>query len=303
MIEYTIKRIILAIVTIFVIVAITFFAMNAVPGGPFDSEKASSPQVKQVLMERYHLNEPILKQFQHYVSNLLHGDLGVSLKTGRSISETIANTFEISLKIGIRAMVLALIFGIILGSLAAFWRGSFLDHFIIFITTFFVSLPSFIIATVLLYIFCMRLNIISVWSPENPNYILPVIALMVYPMANITKFTRTSMIDALSEDYIRTAKSKGVSAIKIIFVHALRNALIPVITYVGPMTAAVLTGSFVIESIFSIGGLGMEFVNSINNRDYTMIMGTTIFLSTIVVLMSLISDLLYRLVDPRIKFD
>ncbi|MDO5563734.1 MAG: ABC transporter permease [Eubacteriales bacterium] len=303
MLDYTLKRIGLCIVTLFVIITITFFAMNAIPGGPFDSEKAPSEQVKQVLLERYHLDKPLGEQYILYLKNLLHGDFGVSLKTGRNISDTISQTFGISLSIGFRAIFLSLIFGVFFGSIAAFNKDLFLDRFIMLFTTLFVSIPSFIAASLLLYIFCLKLKLIPVWSVENKNYILPVISLMIYPLANINRLTRTSMIDALSQDYIRTAKAKGVSTKNIIFKHALRNALIPVLTYIGPMSAFVITGSFVIETIFTIGGLGMEFVTSITTRDYSMIMGTSIFLASLVVIISLISDLCYKIVDPRIKFD
>lgn len=301
--RYVIKRIVLAIVTVFIISAITFFAMNAIPGGPFNSEKAPSPEVKAVLLERYNLDKPVVQQFGIYVLNVLKGDFGISLKTGRDISNTIMESFAISAKIGGMAVVVALILGLILGSIAALMRNKLPDRLIVFISTLFTAVPSFVLATLLLLVFSIWLGWVQVWSATETNYVLPVISLAMYPMAYITRLTKTSMLDALSQDYVRTAKAKGVTPWKVIFKHALRNALIPVITYVGPMTAYILTGSLVVESVFTIGGLGSKFVTSITNRDYPMIMATTIFLATLMVIMNLLSDIIYKVVDPRINFD
>lgn len=303
MLKYCIKRILLAIVTIFIIAAITFFAMNAIPGGPFDKEKASDPAVKAMLESRFHLDKPVGEQFVLYLDNLMHGDFGISLKTGRSISETIFTSFSISALLGGMAAIVAIVLGLVLGSVAALNRGRWPDRVIIFITTLFVSVPSFVLATILLLVFCLQLKWISVFSPDNPNYLLPIISLALYPMAYITRLTKSSMLDVLGQDYIRTARAKGVKRWLVIFKHALRNALIPVITYVGPMVAYILTGSMVIENVFTIGGLGTKFVNSINNQDYPMIMATTIFLAVLMVIATLLSDIVYKLVDPRITFD
>ncbi|MDD2969682.1 MAG: ABC transporter permease [Lachnospiraceae bacterium] len=301
--RYVIKRIVLAIVTVFIISAITFFAMNAIPGGPFNSEKAPSPEVKAVLLERYNLDKPVVQQFGIYVMNVLKGDFGISLKTGRDISNTIMESFAISAKIGGMAVIVALFFGLVLGSIAALMRNKLPDRLIVFISTLFTAVPSFVLATLLLLVFSIWLGWVQVWSATETNYVLPVISLAMYPMAYITRLTKTSMLDALSQDYVRTAKAKGVTPWKVIFKHALRNALIPVITYVGPMTAYILTGSLVVESVFTIGGLGSKFVTSITNRDYPMIMATTIFLATLMVIMNLLSDIIYKVVDPRINFD
>lgn len=301
--RYVIKRIVLAIVTVFIISAITFFAMNAIPGGPFNSEKAPSPEVKAVLLERYNLDKPVVQQFGIYVMNVLKGDFGISLKTGRDISNTIMESFAISAKIGGMAVIVALFFGLVLGSITALMRNKLPDRLIVFISTLFTAVPSFVLATLLLLVFSIWLGWVQVWSATETNYVLPVISLAMYPMAYITRLTKTSMLDALSQDYVRTAKAKGVTPWKVIFKHALRNALIPVITYVGPMTAYILTGSLVVESVFTIGGLGSKFVTSITNRDYPMIMATTIFLATLMVIMNLLSDIIYKVVDPRINFD
>ncbi|MBQ1544395.1 MAG: ABC transporter permease [Clostridia bacterium] len=303
MARYIVKRVLLAVLTLFLICFITFFAMNAIPGGPFNGEKAKSPAVMAVLNERYGLDQPVIVQFGNYMKNLLHGDLGVSLKTGRSIADTIRQSFVVSARIGLIAMLIAIVFGIVFGSIAALWRNKLPDRLIVFFATLDTAMPSFVLASLLLLVFCIKLQWIPVWSSTEHNYILPVISLSLYPMAYITRLTKTSMLDVLGQDYIRTARAKGVSGTKVIFKHALRNALIPVITYVGPMTAAILTGSLVVEKIFTIGGLGSKFVDCITNRDYTMIMGTTIFLASMIVIVNLVSDLLYKAVDPRVKLD
>lgn len=303
MAKYVVKRVFLAIVTVLIVCAITFFAMNAIPGGPFDGEKAISPEVRAALEARFNLDKPVPEQFVIYMGNLLHGDFGVSTKTGRDIGKIIAESFPVSARLGGMAIVVAVIFGIIFGSIAALTRNRLPDRLIIFLSTLFTSLPSFVFATLLLLVFCVQLKWIPVWNPDKPNYILPVISLSAYPMAYITRLTKTSMLDALGQDYVRTARAKGVAQWLVIFKHTLRNALIPVITYVGPMTASILTGSLVVEKIFTIGGLGAKFVDCITNRDYPQIMGTTIFLAVLMVTMNLITDIVYKIVDPRIKLD
>jgi len=301
--KYITKRILLAVVTVLIICAITFFTMHAVPGGPFNREKALSEATIAALNARYNLDKPVGTQFLLYMKGLLHGDFGVSLKNGRDITAIIGESFPISAKLGASAMLLALFFGTIFGSTAALMRNKLPDRLIVFFSTLFTAVPSFVLATFLLLIFCIKLGWFPVWSTENTSYLLPVIALSAYPMAYITRLSKTSMLDALSQDYIRTAKAKGVSRWKVIFKHALRNSLIPVITYAGPQFAYIITGSMVVETIFTVGGLGSKFVSGINNRDYTLIMATTIFLATLMVVVNLICDLLYKLVDPRIKYD
>ena len=301
--RYICKRILLALVTVFIIAAITFFSMNAIPGGPFSKEKAPSAAVQAVLEERFHLNEPIGTQFLLYLEGLMQGNFGISTKTGREISTTIFESFAISARLGGYAALLAIVLGLCFGSIAALNRAKAADRVIIFFTTLFVAVPSFIMATLLLLVFCLELNWFPIFSANSQSYVLPVIALMLSPMSYITRLTKTSMLDVLGQDYIRTARAKGVKERLVIFKHALKNALIPVITYVGPMMAYILTGSMVVETVFTTGGLGTKFVQGITNRDYPMIMGTTIFLATLMVTMTLISDLIYKVVDPRINFD
>ena len=301
--KYIFKRVLLAIVTIFIVCFITFFTMNAIPGGPFAGEKAKSPEVQAALEKRFNLDKPVGEQFVIYMKNLLHGDFGISAKTGREISETIGSKFSVSAKLGSMAVLLAVFLGVVFGSIAALQRNRWPDRVIIFLSTLFTSLPSFVLGSFLLVIFSVKLGWVRAWSPTNQNLVLPVIALAMYPAAYITRLTKTSMLDVMGQDYVRTARAKGVAQWKVLFVHTLRNALIPVVTYLGPMIAGVLTGSLVVEQIFTIGGLGAEFVQSITNRDYPMIMGVTIFLAVFMVTMNLLTDIVYKLIDPRINLD
>jgi oligopeptide transport system permease protein len=301
--KYIGKRLILAIISIFIVSAITFFVMNIIPGGPFNKEKATSAEAQKVLEERYNLDKPLPEQYALYLKNLLHGDWGVSLHNGRDIWNEITSRFQVSAKLGGMAAAVAIVIGLVLGSIAALTRNRLPDRLIIFFTTLGTAMPSFVFATLLLLIFCLKLGWFPVWSSSNPNYVLPIIALSVYPMAYITRLTKTSMLDALNQDYVRTAKAKGVPGWKVIFKHALRNALVPVVTYVGPMVAYILTGSMVVENIFTIGGLGSTFVTSIVNRDYTMIMAVTLFLAILMVVANLLTDIAYKMIDPRITFE
>lgn len=277
--------------------------MHAIPGGPFNREKALNQATIDALNARYNLDKPVVEQFFIYIGELLKGDFGVSLKSGREIKAIIGESFPISCRVGLMAISVALVFGTIFGSLAALMRNKLPDRIIVFFSTLFTAVPSFVLATLLLLVFCIKLEWVEVWSAGSTSYVLPVIALAAYPMAYVTRLSKTSMLDALSQDYIRTAKAKGVHRWKIIFKHALRNSLIPVITYAGPQIAYIITGSMVVETVFTIGGIGSKFVTAITNRDYTMIMATTIFLATLMVVANLICDLLYKAVDPRINYD
>lgn len=304
MAKYVVKRVLLALLTILIVSAITFFAMYAIPGGPFSSEKALSPAVMAALEARYGLDQPVPVQYVNYMRRLLfEQDFGVSLKTGRDVLETITTGMQVSGKLGLAAAAVAVVCGLALGSFAALNRGKVIDRLVVFFTTLFTSVPSFVLATLLLLVFSVKLGWIPAWSATEQNYILPVISLAMSPMAYITRLTKTSMLDALNQDYVRTARAKGLSTFKVIFKHALRNALIPVVTYVGPMVAYIITGSMVVETIFSTGGLGSYFVDSITNRDYTLVMGVTIFLAILMVTANLITDIVYKIVDPRISFD
>lgn len=305
MFKYIIKRIGLAIVTIWAVATITFFLMNLVPGGPFLSEKAVSPKAMAALEAKYGLDKPLFEQYITYLTDALHGDFGDSLKQrGRTVTSIIVTKFPVSARVGGVAVLVALLLGIPLGCIAAMHRGKFMDNLISVISTCGIAVPSFVICTVLMYFLGVHLKILPTYGLTSwKHYVMPVMALSFYPMAYIMRLMRSSMLDVLGQDYMRTCKAKGVSQAVSIFKHALRNAILPVITYVGPMLAYTLTGSFVVEKIFTIPGLGGEFIGSISSRDYTVIMGTTIFLATLLIVMNVIVDIIYKIVDPRIKLN
>lgn len=301
---YIVKRILLAIFTVWIVITITFFVMHAVPGGPFVGEKEPPPAIKQAMEAKYGLDKSVPEQYLEYLGNVVQFDFGPSLKKkGRSVNDLIADGMATSLKLGLIAAGIATVLGIVFGAIAALRRNKLIDRFIMVFTTAFVSMPSFIMGTLLLLLFSQVLG----WFPANGTkaggMVLPVITLALYPMAYITRLTRSSMLDVLGQDYIRTARAKGVSGPRIIFGHALKNSLIPVLTYVGPMLAYIVTGSLVVEKIFNVPGIGRAFVNSITARDYPLIMGTTIILAALIVVMNLITDILYKVVDPRITLE
>ncbi len=299
--SYLVKRLMLALLTIFLVIAITFFVMHAIPASPFSSEKAKSDAVIAALEAKYGFDKPVPVQFLNYLWNILHGDFGLSTGwVGNTVMELIAGGFAYSARIGFTAGILALLLGVVLGSIAALQRGRFLDKLIQILTTALVSMPSFVMATLLLLIFALQLGWLPSLGNQPGGLILPVISLSLYPMAYVTRLQRSSMLDVLGQDYIRTARAKGVKNTKVIFKHALKNTLTPVITYAGPMMAYILTGSMVVENIFSVPGLGRLFTNSMLRTDYMMIMGVTIFLATMIILMNFIGDILYKVVDPRI---
>lgn len=305
MLVYLLKRIGLAILTVWAVITITFFVMRAVPGGPFVGEKATTPAVQAAMEAKYGLDKPLLEQYGTYLKDIVtRFDFGPSLKQrGRQVVDIISDGMKTSAKLGLIAAFGAMVLGIVFGAVAALRRNRIIDKVIMVITTAFVSMPSFIMGSLLLIVFSVKLG----WLPANGStttgLILPIVTLGLYPMAYITRLTRSSMLDVLGQDYIRTAKAKGVPGFRIIFGHALKNSLIPVITYAGPMIAYIVTGSLVVEQIFAVPGIGRAFVNSITGRDYTLIMGTTIVLAILVIVMNLVSDILYKIVDPRIELE
>ena len=302
---YILKRIGLAILTVWVVITATFFVMHAVPGGPFMSEKAISASAQAALEAKYGLDKPLLEQYVTYLKDIVtRFDFGPSPKQrGRMVIDIIGDGTRTSAKLGIIAAVMAAVFGIVLGAWAALRRNKLIDKIIMVLTTAFVSMPSFIMGSLLLVLFAITWMLLPANGAESGGLVLPVITLSLYPMAYITRLTRSSMLDVLGQDYIRTAKAKGVSGTKIIFGHALKNSLIPVITYFRPLLAYIVTGSLVVEQIFAVPGIGRAFVSSITNRDYPMVMGTTIVLAVLIVVMNLVSDILYKVVDPRINLE
>ena len=302
---YILKRALLALLTVWVVITITFFVSRAVPGGPFLGEKAISAAAQAALEAKYGLDKPVMEQYITYLTDIVTKfDFGPSLKQrGQNVIDIIARGLAVSAKLGLAAAVIAAFFGIIMGAVAALKRNTILDRTIMVFSTACVSMPSFIMGSLLLLIFSLKLGLVPANGASAGGLILPIITLSLSPMANITRLTRSSMLDVLGQDYIRTAKAKGVSGMKIIFKHALKNALIPVITYIGPMLAYIVTGSLVVEKIFAVNGIGRAFVGSITDRDYPLIMGTTIVLASLIVIMNLVSDILYKVVDPRINLE
>lgn len=303
--KFILKRILMAIFTIFVAATITFFLMKLVPGSPFASEKTNEI-AQQALNEKYGLDKPVFEQYKIYLQQLIHGDLGVSYKLQRNVPVTtiIKQSFPISAKIGAMSIIFAILFGIPLGCLSALKREKWEDSVIRVISTLGIVVPSFVIATASMLLFSIQLKILPTYGISGPSsYILPVFTLGFYPMCYITRLMRSSMLDALGQDYIRTARAKGMSEFVVTFKHALKNSLIPIITYLGPLVAFTLVGGFVVEKVFNIPGLGRYFIKAIDARDYNLIMGTTVFLASFIILMNLVCDILYKVVDPRIKLD
>lgn len=302
---YVFKRVALSLLSIWIVITVTFFVMRAVPGGPFVGEKATTPAAQAALEAKYGLDKPLSTQYFTYLKDIVTDfDFGPSLKQrGRNVIDIISDGLKVSAKLGVIAAFIALGIGIVLGSIAALKRNRATDKIIMVITTAFVSMPSFIIGTLLLIIFAIKLRVFPANGTTASGLVLPVITLSLYPTAYITRLTRSSMLDVFGQDYIRTARAKGVSRKNIIFRHALKNSLIPVVTYFGPMLAYIITGSLVVEQIFAVSGIGRSFVNSIINRDYTLIMGTTIVLSALIVIMNLVTDFVYKAVDPRITLE
>ena len=303
MLRYAIRRLITSLLTIFLVITLTFFLMQMVPGGPFLGENVN-PEITERLLAKYGYDQPIPVQYVRYLKALLQGDLGTSLvvKAGDPVTGVIQKTFPTSGQLGFIALFVALIIGIPLGVFAAMKHGTVFDRVFIFLSSLFVSVPSFIMTIALMLVFGSWLKLLPVAYLESwKSYILPVSGMAIYPMFHLGRLTRTTMLDVVSQDYIITARAKGLSTGKIMFKHALRNAIIPVITSLGPTIAGILTGSFVVEKVFAIDGIGKYFVTSIGSRDYPLIMGTTIFYGALLIFCNYVVDLLYGIIDPRIK--
>ncbi len=304
MLRFVVKRVVSAIFTLFIIATITFFLMNMIPGGPFNTERASKKTV-EMMEAKYGLDQPLLTQYGMYMKRLIKLDLGDSYKrAGFTVNDILAEKFPVSAGLGVIALLLAVLIGVPVGIIAAFRHNKALDRIVMLIANLGIAVPNFVMATALLFIFGMKLG----WLPTLglktwQHYIMPSLALAFNPMCYIARLMRSSMLDVLRQDYIKTSYAKGLTERKVLFKHALRNAILPVVTYLGPLAAGILTGGFVIEKIFTIPGMGKFFVESINNRDYPLIMGVTVFYSSILVLMNLVVDLLYGVIDPRIKYD
>jgi oligopeptide transport system permease protein len=302
--KYFIKRLVVALITILIIATITFIMMHSIPGGPFTREKPLPPNLVAALEEKYHFNDPLTKQYFDYMGGLIRFDLGPSFsKVGVTVNELIAGGLPATAKIGLFAVILIIIGGVPLGILSALKQNKPIDYFVMFIATLGVTIPSFVVATLIIYVFSGLLHWLPSFGVDSwLGYIGPTVALAGYSLAFVSRLTRSSMLEVLRQDYIRTARANGITEFKVMAKHAMKNALIPVVTYIGPMIAAIMTGSFVIEKIFAIPGIGGYFVESISNRDYTTIMGITVFYAAFYVIMVLLVDIAYAFIDPRIKF-
>lgn len=278
--------------------------MHAIPGGPFASERQLPPQIIKNIEERYHLNDPLYKQYLNYMGNLLKWDLGPSYKyEARTVNEIVNEGFPVSATLGSLSLIMAIVIGVPLGIIAALNQSKWIDNLVMVLATVGYSVPAFVMASVLMFVFAFKLGWLppAMWGTPQ-QAIMPAVTLMFLPMAFIARLVRSSMLEVMQQDYIRTARAKGLSERAVIFKHALKNAIMPSVTYIGPLAAGLLTGTFVVESIFAIPGLGKHFVTSIYNRDYTVIMGVTVFYAIWLVAFNFLTDLVYGLIDPRIKY-
>jgi dipeptide transport system permease protein len=300
---YFFKRLIAMFITLWLIITGTFFLMHSVPGSPFNEERTTNEAIQKNLEAYYQLDKPLIVQYGNYLKALVKFDLGPSIKkSSQTVNDMLGRGFPVSFELGIYTLIVALISGLILGVVAALRHNGIIDYLAMSIAVLGISIPNFVMATVLIQQLAVNLPIFPVATWSSPQHmVLPILALATGPMAIIARLTRTSMLEVLTQDYIKTAKAKGLSPVKIVFKHALRNALLPVVTVLGSLAASILTGTFVIEKIFAIPGMGKYFVDSINNRDYPVIMGTTVFYSAILIFMLLLVDIAYGVLDPRIK--
>lgn len=304
MLSYLTKRLASAIPTLAILTTLTFFLLRLAPGGPFDSDRAWPPEVQANIVAKYELDLPVSIQFAHWLRDLiLHGDLRESFQyTGRPVTQIITDSLPVSLELGFLSLLFALILGLPLGCIAAWKRNRWLDWLSTFIAIAGVSLPSYLLASGLILIFALKLGWLPPALREGPeSLILPVITLGSRPLAMIARLTRASMIEALSEDYIRTARGKGLSESHVLFKHALKNSLIPVLALLGPLTAQLLTGSFLVEIVFQLPGLGKYFVQAVLNRDYPLVMGVTLCYGMILIFSNLLADLISAWIDPRLR--
>lgn len=303
MVRYFANKFFYLLVSLFILITATFFLMKAIPGNPFLSEKAVSPEIREKLFHQYGLDKPVFVQYIDYLGKVIRGDLGISMKIiNQDVTDRILQTFSASLRLGLVAIVASVIIGVLLGMLAALYHRKLIDNIAMVLAVLGIAVPSFVIAALLQFFLAFKLHLFNVAGLQSPlDFVLPVAALSAQPIAFIARLTRSSMLEVLNADYIKTAKAKGLNWVTIMFRHVIRNGILPVVTYMGTMTANIVTGSVVIEQVFGIGGIGKQFVQSIGDRDYPMIMGITIFYGALLMFTRFITDLLYPFIDPRIK--
>ena len=307
MLRHFIKTLFAGLVSLFVLITITFFLVYAIPGGPFsaDDDKLVPAYIIDRINEMYGLDQPVHVQYFRYIKRLAQGDLGISyMKPNTTVNEIVAQGFPVSARVGMVAVITSVIIGVILGIFSAVYKNTFVDWFCRVFATVGVSVPGFVVAVFLLYFFAVHLGLFSTFGLNSPrDYVLPVMALSFMPIAYISRLMRSNMLETMEQDYIRTARAKGVSEFFVIIKHALRNSINPVIAYIGPLIAALLTGSFVTERLFVISGIGRFFVMGITDRDYTIVLGMTIFFGGLLILCNVVVDMVYAIIDPRIKFN
>lgn len=305
MFEFILKKIFMAIPVLWIVATITFFLIRVVPGGPFDSERNLPPSIMANLNAKYQLDRPICEQYCFYLKRLIKGDLGISYKySNRSVREILSQALPVSAELGGSALIIAMAVGMTLGTIAALNRGKLLDGFVMTIATAGISLPAFVFGLALIYIFGLKLKLLPVGLWESPAHIiLPVMTLAVFPAANIARLTRSAVLENINKDWVQVARARGLSEAKVILIHVLRNAMIPVVTILGPMTAILLTGSFVVEYIFAIPGMGRFFITAVSNRDYDLVIGTTLVFAVILTVSNGFVDIFYRVIDKRIGFN
>ncbi len=303
MAKYIFKRLWISLLTLWMLATVTFFMLRALPGNPFQTDKILTVEMQERMMDYYGLNKPILEQYLTYMWNLLHGNMGYSLKyTNRTVNSIIATAFPVSADLGLRSLAVALPIGLFLGVVSARKRGKAVDYLCVLVSVIGVSIPSFILGSFLQYIFAINLRILPMAQWKTEMYkVLPTAALAISLLATLTRVMRASMLEVTTQDYIKTAKAKGLTDRKIVWSHEIRNASIPILTMLGPMVASVLMGTFVIEKIFAIPGLGQHYINSITGLDYTMTMGLTVFYGAFMVTANFLVDIAYGIVDPRIR--
>lgn len=303
--KYILKRIVTSILSLIVVMSLTFFLIRIIPGGPFTDEKNIPPQVMENIMARYKLNDSLYKQYTDYLFNAVRFDFGPSFRyEGLSVNDIISESFPVSAEIGSLAIIISILFGIPIGIISATNRGGEIDKILSVVSIMGITIPNFVIAIILIYIFILKLGIFKIGGSSGiSGFILPAITLSGFPMAFISRILRSSMLEVIERDYIKTARAKGMLERKVIYVHALKNALIPVLTYLGPLAAGVLTGSFVVEQLYAIHGIGTYFITSIQDRDYTTIVGVTVLYSFILITFNLIVDICYAVIDSRIKLE
>ena len=307
MLKYILKRLVYGFLTFLIIMTLTFFLMHSIPGGPFDGDSLTKlpPEVQANLMEKFGLDKPLGEQYLVYMNNLFHGELGISISySPRSVKSIITSEIPVTATLAFTSVSVTIVLGVLYGIVAALKQGKWQDQVAKVITTLGITIPSFVMCTLLIYVFAVKLRVLPTMGFDGPkNLILPATALSFGSIATLSRLTRSSLLDVVRQDYIRTAKAKGLKNSVVIFKHALKNSLLPVVTYLGPLVTALLTGSFVVEKIFAIPGIGREMVSAIGDRDYTMILGLTAIFSIIMITSYLVVDIMYALIDPRVKLD